>query len=480
MKAFVGNVMTTFEGLSLQQRDQLDQAFAVQIPGLFYQPRFRKLILSGIWDGKTHIFKKASSTLPTGLLSKALPMLPGCEIVNPMLQEEYDNWQRAKIDAQSVEVNGITLSADQRQAVISSVGNMRGILSMATNSGKTPVGAGIIKALRLPTLWLLHRKALLEETSTRLEAYLGMPVGKIGDGVHSSGALVDVAIDKSIDPKNNPANKKLLEKYQCVIFDEGHHLSCSTQQRIAKSLIAARFRILLSGSLPKDKVKIFNIMSMSDATVLYTLSNQDMVQTGWSAKPIITIKPIQYPSEVHGVRLYNFDYPSAYEYCIEKNELYHHIIADEVKKQVDAGITTLVFVDRIWHGMSLMNKLNDRKVDNLFLNGSTPSFARNEAMAKFRTGQLPCIISTNILDEGVDIPRIGSLILTSGGKSAIRVLQRVGRALRKKAKGELNITSIVDFDHQGNAHLEKHSQERLKIYKKEQFEIKYEEAIKVS
>lgn len=477
MKAFVGNIWTTFEGLSLQQREQLDQAFAITIPGLFFQPRFRKLILSGAWDGKKHLFKKSSSTLPTGLLSKALPMLPGCEIVNPMLKEEYENWQRAKIAAQSIEVNGITLAQDQRLAVISSVGNMRGILSMSTNSGKTPVGAAVIKALRLPTLWLLHRKSLLEETSTRLEGYLGMPVGKIGDGVHTSGALVDVAIDKSVDPKNSPANKKLLEKYQCVIFDEGHHLSCSTQQRIAKNLVAARFRILLSGSLPKDKVKIFDIMSMSDATVLYTLSNQDMIQTGWSAKPNIIMKPLQYPMSVQNTPLYRFDYPSAYEYCIEKNEGYHHLIADLAKEQIDKGLTTLIFVDRIWHGMSLKDKLNDRKVDNLFINGSTPSFARNEAMAKFRSGQLPCIISTNILDEGVDVPKINVLILASGGKSAIRVLQRVGRALRKKAQGELNIATIIDFDHRGNEHLEGHSEERLKIYRKEKFDITTQEPI---
>ncbi len=100
-------------------------------------------------------------------------------------------------------------------------------------------------------------------------------------------------------------------------------------------------------------------------------------------------------------------------------------------------------------------------------------------MAKFRTGQLPCIISTNILDEGVDVPKINVLILASGGKSAIRVLQRVGRALRKKVQGELNIASIIDFNHLGNKHLEEHSKERLKIYRKEKFEIKTETPIEI-
>ncbi len=471
MKAFVGNVQTRFEGLSLQDRDTLDKAFAVTIDGLFYQPRFRKLILSGAWDGKTHFFKKATSTLPTGLLSKALPMLPGIEIVNPMLQEEYDNWQRAKLEALNVEVNDITLSKDQRQAVINSVNLMRGILSMATNSGKTPVGAAIVKALRLPALWLLHRKTLLEETSKRLEGYLGMPVGRIGDGQHSSGALVDVAIDKSIDPKNHPENKKQLEKYNLIIMDEGHHMASATQQRIAKSLVNARFRILLSGSLPKDKVKIFNIMAMSDATQLYTVSNQELIETGWSAKPKIIIKPLQYPVNVQGIPFYRFDYPSAYKFAIEDNDRYHHIVCDEAQKQIEAGLTTLIFTDRIQQGYSILNKLKDRKIDVTFINGQTPSFARNEVMAKFRTGQTPCVVSTEVLGEGVDCPRIGCLILTSGGKSAIRILQRVGRALRKKGTGETNVANIVDFNHLGNLYLEKHSQERLKIYRKEQFEI---------
>jgi superfamily II DNA or RNA helicase len=182
---------------------------------------------------------------------------------------------------------------------------------------------------------------------------------------------------------------------------------------------------------------------------------------------------------VQGLPLYRFDYPSAYEYCIEKNESYHHLIADIAKQEIDNGLTTLIFVDRIWQGMSIKDKLNDRKVDNLFINGQTPSFARNDAMAKFRSGQLPCIISTNILDEGVDVPKINVLILTSGGKSAIRVLQRVGRALRKKAKGELNVAKIIDFQHLGNEHLENHSDERLKIYRKEKFDITTDPTIEI-
>ena len=91
-----------------------------------------------------------------------------------------------------------------------------------------------------------------------------------------------------------------------------------------------------------------------------------------------------------------------------------------------------------------------------------------DAVERLKRGELAIIAST-IFDEGVDIPEVGSLILAVGGKSTIKTLQRVGRALRPK-KGE-NEVEIYDFIDWGNKYLLSHSRQRLQDYMDEGFHI---------
>ena len=106
----------------------------------------------------------------------------------------------------------------------------------------------------------------------------------------------------------------------------------------------------------------------------------------------------------------------------------------------------------------------------MFLQSKVDSEIRKDILSDFRNGDLDCLVATTLADEGLDIPILDAVILAGGGKSKIKALQRVGRALRlfpNKVKAY-----VIDF--MDNAHhLQKHSQERLKIYQtEEEFHIK--------
>jgi len=88
-----------------------------------------------------------------------------------------------------------------------------------------------------------------------------------------------------------------------------------------------------------------------------------------------------------------------------------------------------------------------------------------------RTGKPGIFIATEILGEGVDVPSLGMVILAGGGKSHIRLLQRVGRGMRPK-EDEINRVDIVDFIDHGSRYLEQHSKERMRIYDQEGFLLK--------
>lgn len=79
------------------------------------------------------------------------------------------------------------------------------------------------------------------------------------------------------------------------------------------------------------------------------------------------------------------------------------------------------------------------------------------------SGKISTVIGTSHIDEGVDLASLDCLILAGGGRTDRRIIQRVGRVLRKSKTG--NYAYIVDFTDDGSKVLSRHSIERLKLYK---------------
>ena len=79
------------------------------------------------------------------------------------------------------------------------------------------------------------------------------------------------------------------------------------------------------------------------------------------------------------------------------------------------------------------------------------------------TGEIDLLIATSHVDEGVDISGLDACILACGGYNDRRLIQRVGRVLRKSKNG--NYAYIIDFTDKNSRVLSKHSNFRLKMYK---------------
>lgn len=86
-----------------------------------------------------------------------------------------------------------------------------------------------------------------------------------------------------------------------------------------------------------------------------------------------------------------------------------------------------------------------------------------KVLDKLSSGEINIVIGTNHVDEGVDIKNLDCIILACGGKKDRRIIQRVGRALRKSKTGKY--AYIVDFTDEGSRVLSRQSRERLSMYK---------------
>ena len=133
-------------------------------------------------------------------------------------------------------------------------------------------------------------------------------------------------------------------------------------------------------------------------------------------------------------------------------------IAKTIEHIATSG-NTLILVDRISAGEILQKKLKD----SVFISGSTKNLERKEHYDEVSTTQNKIIIATyGVASVGINIPRIFNLVLIEPGKSFVRVIQSIGRGIRKAEDKEnvqiWDITSSCKF-------AKRHLGARKKFYK---------------
>jgi superfamily II DNA or RNA helicase len=123
----------------------------------------------------------------------------------------------------------------------------------------------------------------------------------------------------------------------------------------------------------------------------------------------------------------------------------------------------------------LSEKINkDRKL--FYVSGETDVDTR-ESIREITETQTNAIIvaSMGTFSTGINIRNLHNIIFASPSKSQIRVLQSIGRGLRKSDDGRMTkLYDIADDLHWKNRknYTLQHAAERIKIYSKEKFKYK--------
>ena len=410
--------------------------------GFYHMPKYK----SGMWDGYISLMKGLKQ-FPTGLVPIIVQALEDSgRHVNLVDKTEKLNFREVKEDS----LNSITLRDYQVDAANKMVQQGRGIASMATNSGKTEVMAAILWAFHLPeSIIIVHRKELMYQTARRLEKRLGCKVGIYGDGVKSKRNIT-VAMIQTLSKANiNFSSNKI------VMVDECHHIS-SNQMMDVLFTIPGTYRYGFSGTpLKYDDLSDMKLMAAT-GKILYETSNKFLISEGYSAVPTVKIHVV----ESIDLGEWELDYQTAYDNLIVNNKVRNKIIASVALES--KGIV-LILVSRIEHGKLLQSLIPD----SVFVSGEDEAVYRNSVLDNMREGNSCVYIATPIYDEGIDVPNVDTIILAAGGKSHIKLLQRIGRGLRKKENE--NILIVHDFLDDTNMHLFVHSEERINTYDEQEF-----------
>ena len=202
--------------------------------------------------------------------------------------------------------------------------------------------------------------------------------------------------------------------------------------------------------------------------VVFKVTNAQLTSLGISAKLTVKLREIEEPEDLEGA------WRDVYQQGIVDNVQRNAQIAEDTLDAFSKKLPVVVMVREKRHGRNLSELLRARKVPHKFLysTGFPGGLKAIEGfLAAFEKGILPVLLTTTgLFDEGANLPAIRRLIMGDGLKSLRLVLQKCGRALRRK-KGEDNTVEVYDYMDVFNEWLAGHSLERLNIYEKEGFEV---------
>jgi superfamily II DNA or RNA helicase len=257
-------------------------------------------------------------------------------------------------------------------------------------------------------------------------------------------------------------NHHELNRYDCVIFDECHSLVAYQLSKIAMKCKRARFRFGFTGTLPTNKLELYQIKSYI-GPVLRDYGANELSEKGYLSKCNIKIINVSYNDKLIG------DY-NEIKNTVFTNENRMKIITDLSKRTNDNVLILVGLVEKEGEILYEYIKNNTENKTVVFLSGKTSVDVREEWRKKLNEEKNIIMIATyGIASTGLNIPSLKHLILASPFKSEIRTLQSIGRALRlhsSKTKGAI-IYDIID----NTRYLSRHGKKRLEYYKAEKFNL---------
>jgi superfamily II DNA or RNA helicase len=215
----------------------------------------------------------------------------------------------------------------------------------------------------------------------------------------------------------------------------------------------------LTGTIPKEKFESQALL-VSLGPVVSRLAAAELQEQGVLAQCHVNI--VQMVDVVE-----HTNYQSELKYLLEESGRLD-AMADLIQRVNETG-NTLVLVDRISAGESLVARLNNA----VFISGGTKSGERQEHYDSVAEATDKIIVATyGVAAVGINIPRIFNLVLVEPGKSFVRVIQSIGRGIRKaEDKDHVQIWDITSTCRFSRRHLTR----RKAFYREAQYPFTQEQ-----
>ena len=464
-------VNVRFKGLDVKARRKISDACKYFLPHAYHMPAYKL----GRWDGCVRYCDIGGRTY-FHLLDKLVPIVTqeGYEIeiqdlrkpwsfeFEKVSQTSYENvtWPKKH----PAEGEPIILRDYQVEIINRFLENTQCLQEIATGAGKTLITAVLSHKCEDygRTIVIVPNKDLVVQTEKDYKN-LGLDVGvlygdrKEYDKTHTICTWQSLSILEK-KSKNYEADfpiDEFLENVSCVMVDEVHKAKADVLRNLLSGVFAnVPIRWGLTGTIPKEEYDAVGC-TCSLGPVVGKMSSKELQDMGVLADLDISILQLQDGMIQFG------NYAQELKWLVTDEKRLKEI--SEIIKGVSANGNTLVLIDRLATG----TRLEELNPDWVFVSGSMKQQDRQDNYDDVSEMDNKVIVATyGVAAVGINIPRIFNLVMLEPGKSFVRVIQSIGRGIRKASdKDYLNVLDLTSNLKYSKRHLTK----RKAFYKEQGF-----------
>ena len=459
------------ENLPVEYRRKIANKLKFQVPYARYLPQYKL----GRWDGNVAFFGIGGTGYVNHLDIIVNTLVDaGVEIAEikdhrekhdltfDLIDENYwahKTWPKGH----PAEGQPIILRDYQVETINKFVENPQCLQEVATGAGKTIITATLSHLCEKigRTLVIVPNKSLVTQTE---EDYVnvGLDVGVYFGDRKELGKTHTICTWQSLnilDKKTKNAEATLtlaefLDGVQTIIIDEVHQAKADVLKKLlTQNLRNAPIRWGLTGTIPKEQFEFQSILA-SIGPVINQISAKELQDKGVLSKCHVNVV------QLLDTNVYN-SYQEELKYLVTNKERVKYL-AKMCSNIKDSG-NTLILVDRISAGEQLQEAIPD----SVFIKGDVKLKDRKEQYDEVKEATNKVLIATyGVASVGINIPRIFNLVLIEPGKSFVRVIQSIGRGVRKAKDKDFvqiwDLTSTCKF-------AKRHLTQRKKFYKEAQY-----------
>jgi superfamily II DNA or RNA helicase len=453
---------------------ELQEAFSFDVEGASFSPAYRKKY----WDGKIRLLSTHTKTLPAGLTYQLCRWLDRHNYSwefqdNKFYGTPYELDERVFYEGVELfmeKISSVKPRPYQVETVFHALKEHRKTILSPTGSGKSLMIYSIaryIKSIGKRTIIVVPSKGLVEQMYKDFVDY-----GWDEENMHKiyQGHSIDTAAPVTITTWQSVygLEKKWFRQFDCVIGDECHNFKAKCLGGIMKKLPDAKWRYGFTGTLDGKNVHKL-ILEGHFGPVYKTTTSSDLMEKGFLAKLMVEVIQLKHPAE----KFNNYNEEIEFIGNLYQRNKFVCNLASSLEGNV------LVLFTRVeGHGLpmyEMMQNLTTRPVHLIY--GDTDVKVREEVRAiSEKTSNNIILGSYGTMSTGVNIRNLHHVIFASPSKSRIRVLQSIGRGLRKaKGKKSAMLYDIADDfrqEHGKNNFTLNHLAERIKYYVEEDFQYR--------
>ena len=470
--------------------NELSDFFTFYVPGYKFMPAYK----NKIWDGKIRLYDVRKKELPAGLYKyvEEFANTPGRDYHIALEHDNYYGLAGSKVDVDMSFVKDMTITSRgkeieprdyQLNAIEQGLTNKRSLLISPTASGKSLIIYSLIR-------WYLKnydKKVIIVVPTTSLVEQMYKDFGDYSE--FDDGFDVEQLCHKIYSGREKIFDQRIVittwqsvykmpghwfEDYGMVIGDEAHTFKAKSLTSILSKCREAEFRFGTTGTLDGTNTHKL-VLEGYFGPAYYVTTTKSLMDEGSLSTLDISVLLMKY-SDAECKLINKVKYQEEINFLVgheKRNSFISNLALDQ------DGNTLVLFQLVEKHGKPLYDMIKSRAHPRrkiFFVSGATDVDTREQVRSITEKEKNAIIVaSLGTFSTGINIRNLHNIVFASPSKSQIKVLQSIGRGLRKSEDGrETKLYDIADDLHwkSNKNYTLNHAAERIKIYTKEKFKYR--------